>query len=328
MHLERHAQRPRARRQQLLLARDLLLAVHRRPLERRVRLGDVGRHRRDHLRAALVAAPDLLHARRGLDDAEHVLVGLGRQPDHEVELHAREPAAEHAVRRFDDVLFGDVLRDHVAHALRPGLGRERQAPRAHAGHLAQQILVEAVRAQRRHRQRHPLGRQPRHRRLDQRRDARIVGRRQRRQRRLVVAALLDAAQQRVQHRDRIALAHGAVDHPRLAEAAPLGAAARHLDRHAIEDRLGVRQRRVVREREAVDVGHHRALRPRGDARIQRRAHHDHARSRRRSRSRTARARTAGRPRPAGSGVRGAARRRARAPPPRAPSRAAPPRPRR
>ena len=56
--------------QQRLLARGLGLAVHRRPLERRVRLRHVRRHRRGHLRAALVAAADLLHARRGLDDAD------------------------------------------------------------------------------------------------------------------------------------------------------------------------------------------------------------------------------------------------------------------
>jgi hypothetical protein len=64
-----------------------------------------------------------------------------------------KPRPEHAMRRLDDVVLGDVLRHHVAHALRARLGRERQPARAHARHLAQQILVEAVGAQRRHRQR-------------------------------------------------------------------------------------------------------------------------------------------------------------------------------
>ena len=161
-----------------------------------------------------------------------------------------KPRAEHPMGGLDDVVLGDVLGDHVPHALGARLGRERQPAGAHAGDLAQQILVEAVGAQRRDGQRHLLGRQLGHRRLHQRRHARVVGHRQRRQRRLVVAALLHAADQRVQHRDRIALAHGPVDHARLAEPAPLGAATRHLDGHAVEDRLGVRQRRVVRETES------------------------------------------------------------------------------
>ncbi len=268
--LEVDAQLARQVAEQRLLALGLGGAVHRHPLERRVRLGDVGRHRRRDARGAQVAVADLLHARRRLDDAAHVGVLLGRQADHEVQLHALEAAPEHAVRRLDDVLLGDVLGDDVAHALRAGLGRERQTARAHGRHLAQQIFVQPVGAQRRHRQRHLLVAQLGHRRLHQRRHARIVGGRQRRQRRLVVAALLDPADERVDDRDRVALAHRPVDHAGLAETAALGAAARDLDRHAVEDRLGVRQRRVVGEREAVDVGDPGALRARRHARIQRR----------------------------------------------------------
>ena len=182
-----------------------------------------------------------------------------------------KPRAEHPVRRLDDVVLGHVLGDDVAHALGARLGRERQPTGAHAGDLAQQVLVQAVSAQRRHGQRHLLGRQLGHGRLHQRRHARVVGHRQRRQRRLVVAPLLHAAHQRVQNGDRVALAHGAVDHARLAEPAPLGAATRHLDRHAVEDRLRVRQRRVVGEREPVDVRDQRAARAGRHARVHRRA---------------------------------------------------------
>ncbi len=62
----------------------------------------------------------------GLDDPAHVLVLLGRQADHEVELHAVPAAREDALGRGHELLFGDVLVHHVAHALRAGLGRERQ----------------------------------------------------------------------------------------------------------------------------------------------------------------------------------------------------------
>ena len=186
------------------------------------------------------------------------------------------PAPEDPVGRLDDVGLGDVLGDHVAHALRAGLGREGEPPCPHAGDLPQQIVVEPVGAQRRHRERDLLGRQLGHRRLHQRRHAGVVGHRQRRQRRLVVAALLDPLDQRVDDGHRIALPHRPVDHPRLAEAAPLGAAARHLDRHAIEDRLGVRQRRVVGERELVDVRHQHAARAGRHARIAGRADHQQA----------------------------------------------------
>ena len=47
--------------------------------------------------------------------------------------------------------------------------------------------------------------------------------------------------------------------PGLAEAAALGAAARDLDRHAIEDRLGPADRAVVGEGIAVEVVDERAL---------------------------------------------------------------------
>jgi hypothetical protein len=137
-----------------MLARGLVAAVHGRPLKGRVRLGHEGRHRGRHLGGAQVAAADGLHARGGLDDAEHVLVGFGGQADHEVQLHALVPAREHALGGFQDVGLGDVLVDEVAHALGAGLGRKGQARDAARGQIAQQFLVEAVGAQRGHRQRH------------------------------------------------------------------------------------------------------------------------------------------------------------------------------
>ena len=83
--------------QKLLLVCGQLVAVHGGPLQGRVRLGHEHRHGRRHLGAAQVATTDLLHARRGLDNTDDVLVGLAGQPDHEVQLHALMAARKHAM---------------------------------------------------------------------------------------------------------------------------------------------------------------------------------------------------------------------------------------
>ena len=88
-------------------------------------------------------------------------------------------------------------------------------------------------------------------------------------RRLVVAALLHGADDRVDDLLGIALAHGPVDHPRLAEAAALGAAARDLDRHAIEDGFGPADRAVVGERKLVEVRDEVALHRKRQPRLER-----------------------------------------------------------
>ena len=118
-----------------------------RPLERRVRLGHEAA---DRDRAAdVVAAGDLAalgdHLLGQVGDGQHVLVGLGGQAAHEVELHL-PPAV--AVRRrdgADQVLLGDHLVDHLAHPLRAALGREGQpGAAAVAGELVGQGDVEGV----------------------------------------------------------------------------------------------------------------------------------------------------------------------------------------
>jgi hypothetical protein len=139
--LELHVLGARHLAQEPLLAHDLLVRILRAPLERRVRLGHVRGHGHGHVR---VVADLLAHAPQapaGLRDADHVLVRLRRQADHEVALHARPPAREDVLGRARDVLFRDVLVDHVAHALRPGLGRKRQAGGAHARHLVEDLGV-------------------------------------------------------------------------------------------------------------------------------------------------------------------------------------------
>jgi hypothetical protein len=96
------------------------------PTGRGVRLG--------HEPADRDGAPDVLAAAdlaAGLDDLlgelgdlQHVLVGLGRQPAHEVELDL--PPAGPVRRRdgVDEVLLGDHLVDDLAQPLAAALGRE------------------------------------------------------------------------------------------------------------------------------------------------------------------------------------------------------------
>ena len=166
-----------------------------RPLERRVRLGH---EPADRDRAAdVVAAGDLAalgdDLLRQVGDLQDVLVGLGGQPAHEVELHL--PPAVGVRRRDgpDQVLLGDHLVDHLAHPLRAALGGERQpGAAAVAGELVGQRDVEGVDPGRRQRQRdvgalvavgEPLGDLA---------DLAVVGAGQRQQPDLLEAGLADA----------------------------------------------------------------------------------------------------------------------------------------
>jgi hypothetical protein len=119
-----------------------------RPLERGVRLG--------HEAADRDRAADVLPSRSPRGPAaitflarsaigEHVLVGLGRQPAHEVQLHLPPAGRVGGRDGADQVLLGDHLVDHLAHPLGAALGRERQARAlAVAGQLVGQVDVEGV----------------------------------------------------------------------------------------------------------------------------------------------------------------------------------------
>ena len=272
VHAHSHAQAAAVLSQKLLLVPGQLVAIHASPLQRRMRLGHENRHGRRHLGAAQVATADLLHAGGCLDDAHHVLVGFAGQPDHEVQLHALMAAREHAMGGFQDVGFGHVLAHHIPHALGSGFGRKGQARHAQARHRTQEIVVEPIGAQRRNRKRRLVLAQSADGGLHQRRHARVVSRRQRGQRGLIVAALANALHQRIHNRHGVTLTHRSIHHAGLAKTATFGATARDLDRHAIEHRLGVRHRRIVGERKAIDVGHPGAPHGRGCTRIERLGH--------------------------------------------------------
>ena len=132
-----------------LLAKDLVVGVHGAPLERRVGFRHVCGHADGDPRTpvALDPARHLERAGAGSHDLANVVVFLGGQPNHEVELHLVPSTREHALGGLHELLFGDVLVDDVAHALAAGLGRERQASRALTLQVVEHVLAQPVRAQ-------------------------------------------------------------------------------------------------------------------------------------------------------------------------------------
>lgn len=104
-----------------LRGRELL-----RPRERRVRLGHVRRDARGDPEAAVaLRAGALPRPGREVGDGPEVVVGLARQPAHEVELRAGVALARRGRDRAQQLLLGVVLVDHVAHPLAAGLWCER-----------------------------------------------------------------------------------------------------------------------------------------------------------------------------------------------------------
>ena len=234
---------PRAFLKERLLPLDLGHGVLRAPLERGVGLRDVARHRdRDPDAALRLPVADVPRLPAHVGDPEDVLVLFGRQPDHEIELRPVPSPREDPPAGLVDVLLADVLVDDVAHPLRAGFGGEGEAGRLHLRDVVEHLLREPVGAKARDAERNPARNELLHDLLHERRHARVVGGGERRERGLVVAALLHRRDHRLHDLLRIALPDRAVDHARLAEAAALGATARDLHRGPVEDRLGGRNR--------------------------------------------------------------------------------------
>ena len=251
--------------EQIDLAVVVLDRVHRRPLEGRVRLGHVLRDRAGHGRhpretELLGDVPDPL---AGLGDADHVLLGLAGQTHDEVHLHPVVAALEDPLGRGQDVLVADVLVDDVAHPLGAGLGGEGQPRDADALDPIEQLLAEAVGPQRSDPELDLAALKLRDQLLDQGIDAGHVGGAQRGQAGLAKAPLVDAVEHRLDHLLGIPLADRAVDHPRLAKATALGAAAGDLDGGPVEDRFGVGDRELGRKGVLVEVADPHPLDPLG-----------------------------------------------------------------
>ena len=81
-------------------------------------------------------------------DAQHVLVGLGGQTQHEVELYAGPATGKGGAAGLHQVLLGDVLVDGVPKPLGPCLGSKGQPAFAHRLHPLHQAHGKVVRPQR------------------------------------------------------------------------------------------------------------------------------------------------------------------------------------
>jgi hypothetical protein len=82
---------------------------------------------------------------RHVGDLEHVLVGLGGQATHEVELHLPPPLRVRRCDGPDQVVLADHLVDHPAQSFRTAFGGERQpGSPAVAGEFVREVDVERV----------------------------------------------------------------------------------------------------------------------------------------------------------------------------------------
>ncbi len=273
VHLQVELALPRPLLEQHVLAPHLLETVHPLPLQRRVRLGHERRHRgRDPRGPRLLAAtppPRLPRSYRRQHDPLEILLRLRRQPEHEVELQLVPPHVQRTLRRLRNLLLGHVLVDQIAHPLRPRLRRERQPRRSHLAKPLQHFCRQAVRSQRRHPQRHMTRPQTTRKLVDQIANVRVVRGGQRGQRDLVIAPHTHRFLDRLHQPRRIAIALRPEDHARLAKATPLHAAARHLDRQPLEDRLRTARRESHREWVLLQIRNQRAVHRHRNALVQR-----------------------------------------------------------
>ena len=130
----------------------ILLPVHRRPLEGCERLrheeggrdGDLAFAVAFGLGDLVVIVADCLGQ---MGDALHVVLRLGRQSQHKVELDLVPAAVESRRGPLHDILFRDALVDDIAEPLRAGLRREGQGALLDILHLLHHIEGEIVDAE-------------------------------------------------------------------------------------------------------------------------------------------------------------------------------------
>ncbi len=112
-----------------------------------MRLGDETADRDCDTDVAVTAGepPRLDHLPGEIRDGEHVVVGLGGQAAHEVQLDLPPALGVGRADRTDQVIFADHLVDDLPQPFGAALGREREpAAPAVAGELVGECDVERV----------------------------------------------------------------------------------------------------------------------------------------------------------------------------------------
>ena len=239
-----HAGKPLA---QDPLASHEFLGGHAVPLEGGVGFRGEIADRQVELEAADIAHLETQPLHR-VGDAVHIVIGLTRQADHEIELDL-SPAITH--RRLDalaELLIRQTLVDDVAQALGARFRRKGESALTGAAQDVGDVVVKAIDALTRQRQAdvvllqaiaelHPDGGQ-----------GEVVTAAQGQQREIAVTGLNHPGLHGLDHLIGIDVPRRSGQHPRLAEAAPTGAAAADLHREAVMHRLhmGHQSHRVVR----------------------------------------------------------------------------------
>ena len=187
-------------------------------------------------------------------DAPHVLLGFRGEADHEVELDGLPARVEDLLNRRHQVRLRVPFVDHVPQALRPRLGRQREARLADAPDLLHQGPGEGLHPHGGERDGDPLFLVALHERGEQGLDPAVVAGAQRKQRQLAVPGRLKHLPGHGFQKAGVPLPDGPPDHARLAETAPARAAPGDLEREAVVDRLHQGDDGPPRPGAAVEVG--------------------------------------------------------------------------
>ena len=180
-------------------------------------------------------AENLLHVADDLGDAQQILVGLGGQAHHKVQLHAVVAGGKGHPAGFQQVFLPQVFVDDVPQALRTRFGSEGQAAFPHLLDALRQVQVKGVGAHGGQRQVDVHGLQSAHQALAQRLQVGIVAGAETGQGHLVPAGGGNEGLGLLFQRLRLFGADGPVGIARLAKPASPAAAAEQLDHGPVKD---------------------------------------------------------------------------------------------
>ena len=166
-------------------------------------------------------------------DTERVLVGLGRKPGHEIQLHAPPTLAVGALDRSVKVLLPNEFVDDLTHPPRTRLGREGQTGAASPLDLSSDADRERVHPQTRQRNTHLVAPGVADRLADHLLDTAEIRGRERRQRNFVVSRAGQAVGDHGANLLCRTLPDRPSDHPRLTEPTTPGATPENLHRQPV-----------------------------------------------------------------------------------------------